>query len=105
MVEVRTKFTLPFGKVIKILISDKYPKNQISTSWIKKILQDAVDQICCGYDDEGFVLQFRRGNFKDSPDCKITSILQFFICGVCYLLPTKPQQCTPKVQLVLRDTT
>lgn len=74
MVEVRIKFSLPSGKSFKVLISEKYPESQISTNWIENILQDKVDQIYCGYDEEGFILQFRWGNFKDSADCKISPL-------------------------------
>ena len=72
MVEVRTKFTLSFGKVIKVLISDKYPENQIFISWIEKILQDDVGQRDCVYYEECFIFQFGRGIFKDCAECKVS---------------------------------
>lgn len=42
--EVGTKFTLPSGNVIKVLISDKYNESLISSSVVEKILQNAKDK-------------------------------------------------------------
>lgn len=60
---IRTRFFIPSGMAINVLISDKYTKKLISTNLVEKILQNTVDQLYCEYFEEGLVIHFKQGSF------------------------------------------
>ena len=49
MVEVRTKFSLPSRKLLRVLIIDQSVKNLISLSVVEEIEQDERNHAYCGY--------------------------------------------------------
>lgn len=69
--EVKSWFTLLSRNVIIFLISDTYDENLISSRIIEKLLQNAEDRHYCCYYDEDFIVQFKKGYYMDSADCKV----------------------------------
>lgn len=74
MIEVRTKFNLSSRKLFKVLISDRFEKNYISTHMIEKILEDEENQNVCHYYGDGFYLQFGHGPYTNDLECKISPL-------------------------------
>lgn len=65
-------FSFPSWKLFRVLISDWFEENLISTSVLVRIQQHEKDQIYCGYYMDGFDLQFTMGRYMDIVECKVS---------------------------------
>lgn len=69
VLQIRTEFVFPSEKEVKVLISDKYDMNLISTIFVEELLEDPVAQSFCGYVEKGFVIQFKQGKYVNGAEC------------------------------------
>lgn len=115
MVEVRTKFSLSSGKLLRVLINNRFEENLISARLVEKILRNESDRIYCEYFEDYFGYQFTMGHYEGNVECHVSledcgvifgkpqitkrsatydteiDILQLFSCGLwqsCYMTAT-----------------
>lgn len=125
--EVITKFSLPSGKLLKVLITDQSAKNLISLSVVEKIEQDERNHAYCGYYDDQYVIKFSMERYVDCVGWKIsmecsgvilgrtwiaercatynveTCLLKLISCSQWYGLTTLLQQPNPKEPSSLKN--
>lgn len=55
VLEIRNRFVFPYRKAIKVLISDRYEENLISSYLVERLSQDLVARAYCHHYDDDFM--------------------------------------------------